>query len=93
GASNCTVVYHLIPYQRGLNRLARSVFAGNETRGTPLFSQTLLWDVREATFERVDDSGESQPLPRERGPTPRAFRYQLWIGSESSPRANQILVR
>ena len=87
------VVYQLIPSAKDKNRLSRSVYGVSGTTSRPLITQTLLWDVRQATFERVDDSGNSQPLPRTIGPAPRAFRYQLWIGNEPEPRSSQILVR
>ena len=88
-----SVAYQLIPIGKDHNRLTRSVYVGLEQKGKPLMTQTLLWDIRKATFERVDDQGNSQPLPRELGPTPRAFRYQLWVADNPTPRSNQILVR
>ena len=88
-----SVAYQLLPNSKEHNRLTRSVYLGQELNGKPLLTQTLLWDVRKATFERVDDQGNSQPLPRELGPTPRAFRYQLWVADDPVPRSNQILVR
>ncbi len=88
-----SVAYQLIPSGKERNRLTRSVYLGQEQTGKPAMTQTLLWDIRRATFERVDDQGNSQPLPREMGPTPRAFRYQLWVADDPVPRSNQILVR
>ena len=88
-----SVAYQLIPSGKERNRLTRSVYLGLEPKGKPAMTQTLLWDIRRATFERVDDQGNSQPLPRELGPTPRAFRYQLWVADDPVPSSNQILVR
>ena len=88
-----SVAYQLISTSKDHSRLTRSVYLGQEPKGKPLMTQTLLWDIRRATFERVDDQGNNQPLPRELGPTPRAFRYQLWVADDLSPRSNQILVR
>jgi prepilin-type N-terminal cleavage/methylation domain-containing protein len=88
-----SVAYQLIPTGNKQYRLTRSVYLGQQPTGDPVITQTLLWEIRKATFERVDDQGNSQPLPRELGPTPRAFRYQLWIADDAKPRSNQILVR
>ena len=87
------VAYQLTSANGVRTRLTRTVYLGQEPKGNPMMTQSLLWDVQRVTFERVDDQGNSQPLPRELGPTPRAFRYQLWMANESSPRSNQILVR
>ena len=88
-----SVVYQLVPTNTNQNRLTRAVYSGFGDTGGLLLTQTLLWNVQRATFERVDDAGNSQPLPRDLGPTPRAFRYQLWIDNDPTPRFNQILVR
>jgi len=88
-----SVAYRLLPSSKDHNRLTRSVYLGQEPNGKALLTQTLLWDVRKTTFERVDDQGNSQPLPRELGPTPRAFRHQLWVADDPVPSSNQILVR
>ena len=87
------VIYQLIPTGKEKSRLTRSVYETSRGSNQQLISQTLLWEVRKANFERVDDFGNSQPLPKSIGPAPRAFRYQLWIGDEPEPRSNQILVR
>jgi hypothetical protein len=87
------IVYRLESTGKNRSKLTRSIYRGNSIGGNLLIFQTLLWDVRLAKFERVDDQGNSQPLPAEIGPTPRAFRYQLWINDEEVPHSNQILVR
>jgi prepilin-type N-terminal cleavage/methylation domain-containing protein len=92
-APTCNVVYRLNPNSDGLNRLVRELYDGTATQGNPLVTQTLLWDVRELRFERIDDAGVNQPLPKDFGPTPRAFRYELWLGQDSNPRSHEILVR
>jgi type II secretory pathway component PulJ len=92
-SANQTVVYRIERTGPQGNRLTRTIYSGLNASGLPLISQTLLWNIRNATFERVDDQGTSQPLPKELGPTPRAFRYQLWFDNDLTTRSNQILVR
>lgn len=88
-----SIVYRLESTGQNRSKLTRTIYHGKATNSSLLLTQTLLWDIRQAKFERVDDQGISQPLPTEIGPTPRAFRYQFWIDEQVTPHYNQILVR
>lgn len=59
----------------------------------PLEQKTLVWNVSQASFERIDDSGQDQPFPRVLGPAPRGFRYRIWLRNVSEPINRQITVR
>jgi len=93
-----TVAYRLKPdrSEQGepqLFSLVRQIFEGDKLLGRPILEQTLVWDVRRASFERIDNAGNEQPIPNLLGPPPRAFRYQLWIGNEERSQSNRIIVR
>jgi prepilin-type N-terminal cleavage/methylation domain-containing protein len=58
-----------------------------------LEQRVLVWDVTQASFERIDDQGVDQPLPQSLGPAPRGFHYRIWLAGDSQPIDRRITVR
>lgn len=88
-----SIAYRLTPTDKERFALVRAVYRDPLVASKPMSQKTLAWNVRQASFERVDDSGRDQPFPPSLGPAPRAFRYRLWFTNKSEPITQQITVR
>jgi hypothetical protein len=86
------VTYTLNTLADSSQSLVRTVYRSSEVSSDPLDVRTLVWGVEQISFERIDDNGVDQPLPRLLGPAPRGFHYRI-LRTGASPLDRQITVR
>lgn len=93
GQLNEAIAYRLNPTGNAEFALIRSVYRESRLESDLIEQKTLVWNVSQATFERIDESGKDQPFPKSLGPAPRGFRYRIWLRNIAEPINRQITVR
>lgn len=93
GTGDRAIAYRLNVAGKGQLSLVRAVYRQAIAQSELIEYKTLAWNVRQASFERIDDSGRDQPFPKTLGPPPRGFRYRIWLSKVTEPISRQITVR
>ncbi len=93
GNGNEAIAYRLNVAGKGQFSLVRAVYREAIAKSELIEQKTLAWNVRQVSFERIDDSGRDQPFPKTLGPAPRGFRYRIWMSNFTEPINRQITVR
>jgi prepilin-type N-terminal cleavage/methylation domain-containing protein len=87
------IAYRLVPAEGVSFTLVRQAYLGSQVSGTPIFEQTMAWNVEKTAFERIDDNGQPQPLPKQLGPTPAAIAYRISFVGETQIHATRVYAR
>ena len=93
GAATEAIAYRLKSTDTEQFSLVRAVYREPKAANDLLEQKTLVWNVSQVSFERIDDSGQDQPFPKSLGPAPRGFRYRIWLKNVPEPITRQITVR
>jgi prepilin-type N-terminal cleavage/methylation domain-containing protein len=87
------IAYRLVPAEGVGFSLVRQAYIGSQMNGVPIFEQTIAWNVEKTAFERIDDNGDPQPLPKQLGPTPAALAYRISFVGETQTQTTRVYAR